>query len=248
MMVSQVAGSLSLLMILGFLALGIQSSLGMQAGFNANNLYLLSLDPIRDGVDAERVPDLLQKVLDGIKRSPSVMAACFTETVPVSLTSQSVTLAIPRGEAQTPEILTGVAKHIVGKDYFETTEIPIRAGRGFAQGDEENERSPVIVTEALVARVWRGDNPIGRQIEITKDEITGPKILPGTFDYRARSSAREHELHQVIGVAGDVAEGLIVQKPRPAIYLPLKAADSHRPSLEGLTLIIRSAPGADAIT
>src|SRR5262249_8692498 len=43
LMVSQMAGSLTLLVILGVMALGIQTTMGMQAGFDPKNLYLVSL-------------------------------------------------------------------------------------------------------------------------------------------------------------------------------------------------------------
>jgi putative ABC transport system permease protein len=48
-------------------------------------------------------------------------------------------------------------------------------------------------------------------------------------------------------VAGDVTEGLVVQKQSPAMYFPLHAADAARPPAEGLTLMVRAAPGVDAI-
>jgi len=44
-----VAASLTLLLLTGYLGLGIQSTVGVQEGFNPNNLYLISLDPVRDG-------------------------------------------------------------------------------------------------------------------------------------------------------------------------------------------------------
>jgi len=39
-----------------------------------------------------------------------------------------------------------------------------------------------------------------------------------------------------------------VQKPRPALYFPLRPSTYDRPSLEGVTVIFRSLPGADAIS
>jgi putative ABC transport system permease protein len=48
-------------------------------------------------------------------------------------------------------------------------------------------------------------------------------------------------------VAGDVAEGLIVQKPSPAIYFPLRPTDYARPAAQGITLMVRAAPGVDAV-
>src|SRR5262249_52642542 len=47
LMLGQMAASLSLLLLTGYLGFGIQSTLGVQEGFNPRNLYLLSLDPVR---------------------------------------------------------------------------------------------------------------------------------------------------------------------------------------------------------
>ena len=52
----------------------------------------------------------------------------------------------------------------------------------------------------------------------------------------------------IVGVVGDVAEGLVVQKPRPALYFPLRAADYAQPGLTGITLILRAVPGVDALS
>ncbi len=52
---------------------------------------------------------------------------------------------------------------------------------------------------------------------------------------------------QVVGVAKDVTEDLVVNKKHPAIYFPLRAADYAQPSLRGVTLMLRAVPGVDAI-
>ncbi len=67
LMVGQFAGSLTLLVILGLLSWGIQTTLGIQAGFNPAHLYLVSLDPIRDGYSPAQATAFLQKLLDRVK-------------------------------------------------------------------------------------------------------------------------------------------------------------------------------------
>ena len=81
----QMAGSLMLLLMTGYLGLGIQSSLGVQQGFDPRNLYLISLDPVRDGYPAERASDFFGKLLERVKALPGVTAACLTDTLPVAL-------------------------------------------------------------------------------------------------------------------------------------------------------------------
>jgi predicted lysophospholipase L1 biosynthesis ABC-type transport system permease subunit len=53
LLVSQLAGSLTLLLILGLLSVGIQTTLGIEE-VNPKHLYLISVDPVRDGYSAER--------------------------------------------------------------------------------------------------------------------------------------------------------------------------------------------------
>jgi putative ABC transport system permease protein len=58
---------------------------------------------------------------------------------------------------------------------------------------------------------------------------------------------KARRVFEVVGVAGDVTNDLVVQKEHPAIYFPLRPANYAQPSLRGMTLMVRSAPGLDVI-
>src|SRR5215472_1020595 len=143
LMVSQVAGSLTLLVILGFLSIGIQSTLGVQAGFNPANLYLISLDPTRDGYTPERSVAFLPKLLDRVQALPSVSAASLTVSVPVAMGIDQVTFTTPGASGGARE-LRSAFRHIVGKDYFAATGITVLAGRAFRQADETEDSTAII--------------------------------------------------------------------------------------------------------
>jgi ABC-type antimicrobial peptide transport system permease subunit len=53
--------------------------------------------------------------------------------------------------------------------------------------------------------------------------------------------------YEVIGVAGDVANDLVINKKRPAVYFSLRNADVSSPSLQGITLIARAGPGSNIL-
>ena len=57
LVLSEVAGSLALLLITGFLVIGHQRVTGGELGFDAARLYTISLDPMRDGYSASRTAD-----------------------------------------------------------------------------------------------------------------------------------------------------------------------------------------------
>ncbi|HEY1493374.1 MAG TPA: ADOP family duplicated permease [Candidatus Solibacter sp.] len=242
LMVGQFAGSLTLLVILGLLSWGIQTTLGIQAGFNPAHLYLVSLDPIRDGYSTAQATAFLQKLLDRVKLNPSVLSTDLTESVPVSIGGTRLRVYTPTD----PETRT-VIRHVVGRNYFATTGIALTAGRAFRQEDEAGQTASVIVSQEFARQFWKDADPLGRQIELGKDEIAAAKILPGSFDYRVGASAAHRKNFEVVGVAGDVSEGLVVQKPSPALYFPLHPADYAQPSVEGVTLMVRAIPGVDAI-
>ncbi|HLK49239.1 MAG TPA: FtsX-like permease family protein, partial [Bryobacteraceae bacterium] len=244
LIVSQVAGTLTLLTVLGFSSFGIQTTLGVQAGFDLRNLYLVSLDPVRDGYSAEQSAALLEKLLERVKALSAITSATLTQSVPVSMPGSPLRILRPGDRAG-----LNALKHVVGRDYFVTTGIPILRGRGFRKEDE-TEPGKVIVSEALARQFWPAQDPVGRTFEIG-DAPPGPPplaTLPWTAGERPSALAGGRRVFEVMGVVRDVAEGLTVQKPRPTIYFPLSPGDYRQPLLSGITLIVRAAPGTDALT
>ncbi len=243
----QMAASLSLLLLTGYMGLGIQSTLGMQQGFDPRKLYLVSIDPVRDGYSAERASAFLQKLLDRVKRLPSVSAACLTDTMPVAIDgSPGVTFSTPGMQAS--KEVYWARRHTVGQGYFETAGIPILAGRSFRREDESDIAAAVIVSEELVRGLPKGENPLGLHIEVTNNEAGGGQItLPGTIDYRAEALGKERRRFEVVGVAKDLAEDLVASKKHPVIYFPLHPAGYAQPSLRGVTLMLRAVAGSDVI-
>ena len=244
LVVCQMAASLTLLLLTGYMGLGIQSTLGVQEGFNPRNMYLISLDPVRDGYSPEHAAAFFDKLLDRVQKLPSVVGACLTDTVPVAMDGNSgVTFSTPDGRVD------WARKHVVGRGYFETAAIRILAGRGFRREDESAAAHNVIVSEEFVRVVWKRQDPLGRRVELSNGRASGGiGAMPGTVDYRSSMLSQSPQTYQVVGVVKDVTEDLVVSKKHPAIYLPLRPVDYAQPSLRGVTLMLRAAPGADAIT
>ena len=232
LIVTQVAVSLTLLVVLGLLSLGIQSTLGIASVASIpHNLYAIALDPVRDGYSGRsQAADFLEKLAGSRARAlPSVTSATLTETVPVSMPGTAVTIANTRA-----------IKHVVSKKVFRDHRHSHPFRPRVPQAKTRAGQSPsVIITEALAHELWEGQEPVGRMLEIRNAALTAPKILPGAFDYRP--TVQGSQTAEVVGVAANVSEGLVVGKPRPAIYFPLGPSElqSSR-SLQGITLMVRS--------
>ncbi|HLJ50015.1 MAG TPA: ADOP family duplicated permease [Bryobacteraceae bacterium] len=243
LIVSQVAGSLTLLVLLGVLSLGIQTTLGVQAGFNSERLYSIALDPARDGYDSAHASVFFDRVLNRVRALPAVTSASLTETLPVSMAGARMLTSDPAGG----NLTVSANKNVVGKGYFETAGIRVSIGRGFHAEDEMPNSTAVVVSETLATALWGAADPVGRPIEIRNGEATPSKVIPGSFDHRP--TVREGgQTFQVVGVAVDVANGLTVGKPLPAVYFPLHPYDYSHPPLQGITLLLRGAPGADVLS
>ena len=110
LMLSQVGGSLTLLLITGFLLLGFLRTMGTEVGFDATNLYLISLDPVRDGYSGEQAAAFFPKLLDRVKLLPSITAAGLADTTPMAMMGKpAVTLLNGRrrrreGDSQRPQV------------------------------------------------------------------------------------------------------------------------------------------------
>jgi predicted permease len=248
LVVCQMAASLTLLLLTGYLGLGIQSTLGVQEGFNPRNLYLISLDPVRDGYSADRSADFFRRVLDRVKGLPGVVSACLTDTVPVAIDGNSGVRFWTPGSDAAQEV-QDARRHMVGHGYFETAGIRILAGRGFREADEADSATAVVVSEELVRRYWSGEDVLGRRIEVSSDAAS-PTFggMPGTIDFRAGVIGNQQRVFQVVGVAKDVTEDIIANRKRPVVYFPLHQPDYAQPSLRGVTLMIRAVPGVDILT
>jgi putative ABC transport system permease protein len=137
----------------------------------------------------------------------------------------------------------------VGRGYFETAGIPILAGRGFRKEDEASGATAVIISQKLVRDFKHGEQALGLRLDISNDEASGGLgAWPGTIDFRAAVLGKGRRVFEVVGVAKDVTEDVVVSKKHPVIYFPLHAADYSQPSLRGVTLMVRAAPGVDVIS
>jgi predicted permease len=245
----QMAGSLALLLITGFLVIGHQKIAGTDVGFDARHLSMISLDPVRDGYTGPQTAAVLQKLVDRVRALPSVTAASLTDSVPMAMIGKPGT-TYSTGDPGGGKKLHWARKADVGREYFGTLGIPIIAGRGFRQEDEANDAMSAIVSEKVARECWPQQQALGQRIEIGNSDV--PRFdLPS----KARTSSRANVpskpvIVQVVGVVKDIRDGINVAASEApgVIYLPLRPQQYARPVLHGFTIIARTAPGVDAIS
>ena len=72
LVVSQMAGSLTLLLVTGYIVFGMERTMLGATGFDAGNIQLISVDPIRDGYSVSQAEEFYPKLLDHVKTMPEM--------------------------------------------------------------------------------------------------------------------------------------------------------------------------------
>jgi predicted permease len=235
LMVCQVAGSLTLLLIAGFLVIGFNRSNNVEIPFDSNTMYLLSLDPVRDGYSAEKAANLFDRLPQELQSAPGVRQVALAETAPFSPLAAVSVLSATGQNGAPDQVVRGVARNAVGANYFASLDVKMLEGREFNSRDQHIEPGPdtalPVVINTTAARAFFGDSePLGRRI------------------------ADNGKSYEVVGVVKDlsapmsqtaVGQGNTVV---PVVYLPLTKADFAHPPINGMIVMIRAdRPGADTM-
>jgi predicted permease len=225
LMVSQVAGSLLILVITGYIVLGIPGK-QVHVTFDTANLYLMSIDPVRDGYRPDQTAALFEKLRQRLRNTPAVESAAFSDALPGNVFGDRTTFTVDGLGGEPAKIVKAVSEEIVGANYFATLRVKMAAGRELSARDEQSTsgEQPVVINEAAAVEMFGAGNPIGRRIRDEKESF------------------------EVVGVAPDLRAREYDAKPSLAVWVPLTERAYSRPPAGGVTLIVRAAPGGDALS
>jgi macrolide transport system ATP-binding/permease protein len=227
LMVAQVAGSLMLLLITGFLVVGLTQVNGVETKFDPHTMYLLSVDPMRDGYSPEKARDLFEKLPEQLKNSGPVGSIALAAQPPFSIRDLDEAGQLTGEDGHGASVQKPVIKETVGAGYFATLSEPMLAGREFSEQDQqiqadESKILPAVLNESAARGFFGNANAIGTHV---KDD---------------------QQSYEVVGVIHDLKNGLGMSQP--IIYLPLTQRDFARPLANGMTIMIRSDAGTDALS
>jgi predicted permease len=167
-------------------------------GFKPENLLTLQMNlPARlTTADARRA--YYAQFFERLEALPGVTAVGGTTRIPLGSTSVTTSIQV-RGRnvpaSERPEVEFRRAMH----DYFEAMGIPVRRGRGFTPEDGPAGPPVVVINEAMVRRIFGGEDPVGQQIR------TGPAAT-GSWS-------------TVVGVIGDIRHAGLEDDPAPELYV-----------------------------
>jgi macrolide transport system ATP-binding/permease protein len=225
LMVAQVSASLMLLLLTGFLVVGIGKSSGIQTKFDPRTMYLLSLDPVRDGYTPEKAQALFEKLPERLEATGRVRSIAFADEPPFS--SEDLTPVYAEGSPGASSVEQPVVEEAVGAGYFAAFNEPVLAGRAFNMRDQQLQTDelkalPALLNESAEHKLFPNQNGIGRRVKDDKHS------------------------YEVVGIVGDLKD--VAGFREPILYTPVTQRDFARPPAGGITVLVRSDAGGDALT
>jgi len=224
LMVAQVAGSLMLLLITGFLVIGISKTSGVQTKFDPHTMYLLSIDPVRDGYTPEKAQALFEKLPERLKAAGAARIVALAAQAPFSIEDDDETIRLT---AENSRVQISAVEETVGAGYFAALSEPILTGREFMEFDQRGQADgsktlPAVLNESAARGFFGNGNAIG---ELFRDD---------------------KQSYEVVGVVRDMRNDIGIS--RSVIYIPLTRRNFARPPADGMTIMARPDAGMDAGT
>lgn len=164
LVVTQVALSVVLLVAGTLLLTSFRHLLNVDAGFSAPGVVTATVFPPPSRYpDEPAVAALLDRIRERVATIPGVEVAGLTSNIALSgFESPSTVSTSLQPPADAPALVPSVMTITPG--YFETMATPLVRGRFFAGSDRADSQAVAIVDERLAARLWPGEDPLGRAI------------------------------------------------------------------------------------
>ncbi len=222
MVIGEIALAMLLLVASGLLVRSLRQLEQVEVGFEPQGLMSASLTLPRDVYKNDEQQAAFARALETqLKAQAGVTDAALVDALPFSANGGSASFEIV-GQVLPPNAPPphGNIRQI-SPDYFSTLKIPLVAGRFFTSTDQAKTQQVAVIDETLARDYWPGQDPLGKQIELNKDQ---PITIVGLVKH-----ARVSSLEQ------DNKEGFY--------YLPM----SQSPSRE-LDIVVRTAANPRSMT
>jgi predicted permease len=228
---AQVAGSLMLLLVTGYLVLGLMKSNTVQTNFNPRTMAFLFVDPVRDGYTPAQSQAFFERLPDRLRNTPSVTSFALAAQPPyIPGDDGDFQLTVDDAHTASP-VQKAVFRETVGAGFFAVLNQPILAGREFDDRDQRIDIDaapaagaqpvPLVLSQKAARALFASGNAIGKHLR------------------------GDHHSYEVVGVVPDMkdAQGMT----STVAYLPLTRHDFAQPPSGGITIVARGHSAEDAI-
>jgi len=200
LVIGQIAGSLTLLVVAGLFTRSLQAAQRTNLGFDPAHVANFYMDPTEIGYDAVQTGAFYTSLLDRVRALPGVEAAATASGAPMGYYNNGDSLSVdgyqpPPGQPRPSSLYL-----IISSDYFRTLRIPLVSGRQFTLADDARAADVAIVNQTFADKYWPKQDPIGRTFRMDSDS--------------------KHAAIRVVGVAANARYNGITGEIPSVFYIP----------------------------
>jgi predicted permease len=203
LVVAQVALAVTIVAAAGLLIRSLLRLQSVDLGLPADRLVLLELHiPPAKYAESPQHAQFLDAAIAQFEAVPVISSVTPVNVSPFS--GQGWDLPRFTAEGQTQEQSAenpSLNLESIHPNYFETFEVPLVRGRAFTPADRDGALPVAIISDDVAARVWPGEDPIGKRLKM------GDFRSPAPWGFT------------VVGVAAQTRYRTVAG-PRPTLYLP----------------------------
>ncbi|HEY5060758.1 MAG TPA: FtsX-like permease family protein, partial [Gemmatimonadaceae bacterium] len=192
LVVSEVALAAMLLVSAGLLARSLIRLLAVDPGFDPSHLLTMEVDAVgprygsRPGA-TEAINAFHDRVRAAILAVPGVTAVATSNQLPLAGNMDMYGVLDPDNPPSNPELAPSGDRYVVSPAYLHTMRIPLLKGRGITESDAiDTVNDVVLVSAALADRLWPGQNPLGRHVQMGGPQAPIRRVIGVTGNVKHR--------------------------------------------------------------
>ena len=218
LVVGEVALACMLLVVGGLLLRSFQNVLDVDLGFSPDQVVTWQLSTSRSFDEHPELVAHMRQIAAGVEALPGVSSVGLSDAIPLGR-NRTWPLGAPGYTYENDQGHFSTFPHMVDAGYLRTLDIPLVAGRHFTPEDTHDRPYVAILNETAAAKVFHGEDPLGRTVIIAGDET------------------------EVVGIVKDIRHRSLEVEAGPQMYLPM----AQIPAFSTLDLVVRSSVAAPAL-
>ncbi len=163
LMVVQVAGALTLLIVAGLFVRSLRSAEKMYLGFEPDHLLNVTLDPHADNFDEVQADEFYRELKTKAIALPGVESVSFASFVPIESSPGKEPIYVENRPIPLDQRPPSGLINRVDAGYFKTLLIPILRGREFTESDDKKAPAVAIINQTMAKQFWPHEDPIGKR-------------------------------------------------------------------------------------
>ena len=207
----QVMLSMTMVGCAALLALSLHNLSTVDTGHRLDGLIVADLAISPMGTPDDRVPALVDGLLERLRSTPGIESVAQTAIPPMRGYSMTDEVRVDRAGASV-DVITNF--HHIGPGYFRTVGVPLLAGRDFDDRDRVGSRRVAIVNRTFAVKALGTTSPLGRVISIqTGTHVSAPHEIVGLVEDAMYRDIREPVppvVHLAIAQDPDVDRGPVL--------------------------------------